>query len=178
MTSWHQWTTSQTILTSIRNTWCRPQSNTILLLLQQSLHFCFSSRRRGFNIKKPHIFRHSTLITQQPSKMQTRIRLYLIIKILFTSGLFEALIKESLVMRIECTFGYFSKAPFTYVNRYQKALAKMLVKRQTPGFSVTIHVWNILLYCFIIQPQPNTIIIVDLWETSNKNEPCPPVTVL
>lgn len=110
--------------------------------------------------------------------MQTRIRLYLIIKISFTSGLLAALIKESLVMRIECTFGYFSKAPFTYVNRYQKALAKMLVKRQTPGFSVTIHVWNILLYCFIIQPQPNTIIIVDLWETSNKNEPCPPVTVL
>lgn len=74
-------------------------------------------------------------------------------------------------------FGYFSKAPFTYVNRYQKALAKMLVKREAPGFSVTIHVRNILLYCLIIQPQPNTIIIVDLWETSNKNEPCPPVTV-
>lgn len=52
----------------------------------------------------------------------------------------------------------------------------MLVKREAPGFSVTIHVRNILLYCLIIQSQPYTIIIVDLWETSNKNEPCPPVT--
>lgn len=57
-----------------------------------------------------------------------------------------------------------SKALFTYINRDQKALAKMLVKRQTPGFSVTIHIRNIFPYCFIVQTQPYTIIIVDLQE--------------
>lgn len=52
----------------------------------------------------------------------------------------------------------------------------MLVKREAPGFSVPIHVGNILLNCLIIQSEPDTIIIVDLWETSNRAEPCPPVT--
>lgn len=66
--------------------------------------------------------------------------------------------------------------PFTYVDRDQEASAQMLVKREAPGFSVPIHVWNILLYCLIIQSEPDTIIIVDLWETSNRAEPCPPVT--
>lgn len=44
----------------------------------------------------------------------------------------------------------------------------MLVKREAPGFSVPIHVGHILLYCLIIQPEPNTIIIVDLWENKQQ----------
>lgn len=54
----------------------------------------------------------------------------------------------------------------------------MLIKREAPGFSVTIHVRNILLYRLIIQSQPHTIIVVDLREISNKNEPCLSVTPL
>lgn len=46
----------------------------------------------------------------------------------------------------------------------------MLVKREAPGFSVPIHVGHILLYCLIIQPEPNTIIIVDLWENKQQRE--------
>lgn len=69
----------------------------------------------------------------------------------------------------------FLKPPFTYVNRDQKTLAKVLIKGQAPGFSVTIHVRNILLYCLIIQSQPHTIIIMDLQDISN-NKPCPPVS--
>lgn len=65
---------------------------------------------------------------------------------------------------------------YTYINRDQEISAQMLVKREAPGFSVPIHVGNILLYSLIIQSEPHTIIIVDLWETSNRAEPCLPVT--
>lgn len=52
----------------------------------------------------------------------------------------------------------------------------MLIKRKAPGFSVPVHVRNILLYGLIVQPQPYTIVIVDLRETRNRNKPCPLVT--
>ena len=51
----------------------------------------------------------------------------------------------------------------------------MLIKREAPGFRVTIHVRNILLYCLIVQSQPYTIVIVNL-RNKQQNEPCPPVT--
>jgi hypothetical protein len=44
----------------------------------------------------------------------------------------------------------------------------MLVKREAPGFSVTVHVRNILLYCLLIQSQPHAIIIVDLGKKKAK----------
>lgn len=71
---------------------------------------------------------------------------------------------------------FYKGEAYTYINRDQEVSAKMLVKREAPGFSVPIHVGNILLYSVIIQSEPHTIIIVDLWETSNRAEPCLPVT--
>lgn len=55
----------------------------------------------------------------------------------------------------------------------------MLVKREAPGFSVPIHAGNVLLYCFIIEPEPYTIIIVDLQENKQQSraQPCHPVTM-
>lgn len=71
---------------------------------------------------------------------------------------------------------FYGGQAYTYINRDQEVSAQMLVKREAPGFSVPIHVGNILLYSLIIQSEPHTIIIVDLWETSNRAEPCLPVT--
>lgn len=71
---------------------------------------------------------------------------------------------------------FYKREAYTYINRDQEVSPQMLVKREAPGFSVPIHTGNILLYSLIIQSEPHTIIIVDLWETSNRAEPCLPVT--
>lgn len=66
-----------------------------------------------------------------------------------------------------------SRPPSTYVGWDQEAPAQVLVKREAPGFSVPIHAGNILLYCFIIEPEPYTIIIVDLQENKQQSRAMP-----
>lgn len=68
-----------------------------------------------------------------------------------------------------------SRLSSTYVSWDQEGPAQVLVKWEAPGFSVAIHTGDILFYCLIIEPEPYTIIIMDLRKTSNRAKTKHPV---
>lgn len=59
----------------------------------------------------------------------------------------------------------------TYISGDQEGPAQVLVKREAPSFSIAIHAGNILLHCLIVEPEPYTIIIVDLLTEKQRGDP-------